>query len=262
MKCPYVIKVCTKCKRILVANEINFSKQKDGKWNLHSSCKQCKKKYDEKYRKNNKEKIKKGKRKHYEENKKEILEKHKQYREEHKEEIREKNKIWHENNKESKKESDRKYRENNKEKIQKDKKRQYVENKEKIKKRAKEYNKNNPHIKFNSHVKRRCLEETQGKGITKEQWLEMMNFFEWKCAYSGIVLGKNNRSVDHIMPLDKGGENEIWNLVPMLINYNSSKHTKDMEAWYIEQEFFDIDRLLKIYEWIEYAWNKWNKINN
>ena len=46
----------------------------------------------------------------------------------------------------------------------------------------------------------------------------------------------------------------------MLISYNCSKHNKNMEDWYIQQEFFDIDRLLKIYEWIEYAYNKWNTI--
>ena len=87
-----------------------------------------------------------------------------------------------------------------------------------------------------------------------------MEFFDWRCAYSGIPLDKNNRSIDHIMSLNKDGENEIWNCVPMLHNYNCSKNNKNMEDWYMEQDFFDIDRLLKIYEWIEYAWNKWNII--
>ena len=31
MKCPFVIRVCTKCKRILVANKINYRKEKKGK---------------------------------------------------------------------------------------------------------------------------------------------------------------------------------------------------------------------------------------
>ena len=87
----------------------------------------------------------------------------------------------------------------------------------------------------------------------------MMEFFDWKCAYSGVVLSKNNRSVDHITSLNKGGEHEIWNCVPMLINYNSSKQNKDMFEWYIEQDFFSEERLNKIYEWIEYAKNKYNK---
>ena len=85
----------------------------------------------------------------------------------------------------------------------------------------------------------------------------MMQFFEWRCAYSGIILDKNNRSIDHIISLSNGGLNEPWNCVPMLRNLNSSKSTNDMMNWYSQQVFFDIDRLLKIYEWIEYAWNKW-----
>ena len=38
---------------------------------------------------------------------------------------------------------------------------------------------------------------------------------------------------------------------------NSSKNDRDMIKWYKQQEFFDIDRLMKIYEWQEYAFEKW-----
>lgn len=47
MKCPFVIKVCTKCKRILVAHSGNFFKDKKKKDGLRSECKECKKKYRE-----------------------------------------------------------------------------------------------------------------------------------------------------------------------------------------------------------------------
>ena len=87
----------------------------------------------------------------------------------------------------------------------------------------------------------------------------MMDFFEWRCAYSGKYIGgnSNKRTIDHIIPLSLGGEHEIWNCVPMYANYNYSKYNKNMEDWYMQQEFFDINRLLKIYKWIEYAYNKW-----
>ena len=87
----------------------------------------------------------------------------------------------------------------------------------------------------------------------------MMNFFNWKCAYSGVSLNKNNRSIDHIIPLDKGGENEIWNCVPMLNSYNSSKHDKDIIEWYENQEYFSEERLNKIYEWVKYAYDNWGR---
>ena len=186
MNCPYNVKVCTKCKRILIACEINFDKKKCGKYGLRADCKICKAKH---------------------------------------------NKQWRE------------------------------ENKEKIKEKKKQYYKENPHIKFNASNKRRNKLENQGNGITKEQWLEMMNYFNWCCAYSGEYIGGDSefRTIDHITPLLKGGEHEIWNCIPCYSNYNYQKHTKDMEQWYRQQLYFSEERLVKIYAWIEYAYNKWSK---
>ena len=112
---------------------------------------------------------------------------------------------------------------------------------------------------FNGYAKRRKREEAQGAGINKEQWLEMMNFFDWKCAYSGVLVNtKNNRSIDHIIPLVKGGEHEVWNCVPMDKSLNSSKNDKDIMEWYTAQEFYSKERLDKILAWQEYAYNKWS----
>ena len=149
-----------------------------------------------------------------------------------------------------KKEYNKEWRKNNKEKIKEIKKQWYEKNPEKI---------------FNYHQKRRLKEENQGNGITKNQWVEMMEFFDWKCAYSGKYIGgKENRcirSIDHIVPLNKNGEHEIWNCIPMCRNYNTSKYTSDMLEWYQQQEFYSEERLNKIYEWIEYAKNKWENSN-
>lgn len=227
MNCPYCIKVCSKCGEILVANSMNFRRQKDGKFGLISRCKRCEKEYYKEYRENNKEEIKEYKKEYYENNKEEINKKNKEYYENNKEEILKKHKEYRENNKEY------------------------------FKEYKKQYKENNPNKVFNDHHKRRQLKEQQGNGITKEQWLEMMKFFDFKCAYSGVVLNKNNRSIDHIISLNSSGEHEIWNLVPMLINYNSSKQDDDMLEWYMKQEFFNIDRLRKIFEWCDYAFEKW-----
>ncbi len=252
MKCPFVIKICARCKRILVANEMNFGKDKRIKNGLKGACKNCRRIEGEKYYKENKDEINKKHKQYYEENKDVIKERNKQYYEENKDEINKKHKQYYEENKDWFKE----YHENYDRQY-------YEENKEKIKEQSKKYREENPHIYFNSGNKRRQLEENQGEGITKDQWLEMMEFFNWRCAYSGIEFSWHNeerdRSVDHIISLNKGGTNEIWNLVPMCMRYNNSKHTKDMLEWYQQQEFFSEERLNKIYEWIEYAKNKYNK---
>ena len=113
-------------------------------------------------------------------------------------------------------------------------------------------------VQFNYSTKRRQRKEEQGAGITKEQWLEMMNFFDWKCAYSGVALSKNNRSIDHIIPLARGGEHEVWNCVPMYANYNFSKRDTDIMEWYTAQDFYDEEKLDKILAWQQYAYNKWS----
>ena len=225
MNIPYAFKKCTKCGEWLVANKINFHKEKNGKWGLKSRCKKCENKHKKEYNKNNKE------------HKKEY---NKQYRENNKEKIKE----YYENNKEKIKEYDKEYKKNN---------RKYYNEKNKI------YRKNNPQVVFNYSNKRRNKLENQGRGIDKIQWREMMLFFDFKCAYSNINLGyKENRSVDHILAIDNGGLNEIWNLIPMVKSYNSSKNKRvDVLNWYMEQEYFDIDRLNKIVEWQIYAYEKW-----
>ena len=220
-----LFKQCSECGEILHVSK--FRKIKNGKDGVMKICKECRKIYEKKYR------------------------------DEHREEISEYNKKYREEHKEERKEYDKKYYEEHKEEKSIRFKKWYEEHKEERNEYCRNWQKNNPHVGFNSHGRRRSRLENQGNGITKEQWFECFEFFNWECAYSGIQLTKDNRSIDHIVALDNGGEHEIWNCVPMKKGYNTSKHTKDMLNWYLEQEYFDIDRLTKIYEWRIYAYWKW-----
>ena len=201
MKIPYIMKKCGKCGRWLVANTVNFHRNKCGKYGLGSQCKECRKQYRKQWRENNKDKR---------------AEYHKQYRE---------------------------------------------TNKTKIAEHKKQYNQSpqGQVLAFNRRQRRRTKEEQQGTGITKDQWLEMMKFFDWKCAYREEELTKDTRSIDHIVPLNSDGDNMIWNMVPMLRNLNISKHDKDMLEWYREQDCYSEARLAKIHKWQEYAKAKYSK---
>lgn len=227
MKCPFCIKICSTCKKILVANTINFTKAKSGKYGLCAKCKICKNEQ---------------KRKYYNENKELVLKQ---------------NKKWCDNNREKVLENKRLYGQTHKEQ----RRQYYNNNKDRINKIKREYRRKNPQTIINSNIKRRLKENQQGSGFTKEQWLEMMNFFDWKCAYSDKSLNGNstNRTIDHIVPLKKDGQHEIWNLVPMYREYNTYKRDKDMLDWYKQQEFYSEERLNKIYEWQKYAYEKWSK---
>ena len=231
MKCPFVIKTCKKCKKILVAYDGNFYRKNSGKYKLDATCKECKNIYQKEY---------------YNENKNEINKNKKQYQKE-----------YYSRNKEKILDNQKQYKKDNSEKGKEIRHNCYEKNKEKVKEYGRQWVKENPEKIFNRNSNRRKLEKEQGSGITKEQWLEMMNFFDWKCAYSGESLNAKNRSIDHIVPLDKDGEHEIWNCVPMLKSYNISKFTNDMLDWYVKQVYFSEDRLNKIYKWIEYAENKY-----
>ena len=274
-----LFKKCSKCGEILHVSR--YYKDKGKKYGVRNDCKKCCKEY----REGRKEERREYKKKYYQENKEESIEKSKKYREKHREEllnknkkwrenntnyfknyykdnkdkILEKNKQWREDNEEYRKEYKKQWREDNKEYMEQWRK----DNKEYIEKYNKKYYEENPEKFFNQSNKRRNKLENQGRGITKEQWKEMMDFFDWKCAYSGEKMESNNttngRTIDHIIALDNNGENEPWNCVPMRRGYNSNKHTNNMLDWYIQQEYFDIDRLTKIYEWRIYAYWKWKE---
>ena len=269
MNCPYNVKICKECKKLLIAHSLNFYKDKHGKYGFKSKCKKCKRKYDEKHYEENKEYYKEHSRNYYEEHREYYLELNEKYKEEHKEEILEYSRNYYEEhrehyeeyrkeNKEKYQECSKKHYEENKEKYQEKHRQYYQENKEYYKEYRKQHYINNPHMYFNYNNKRRQLEENQGNGVTNEQLHEMYKFFNGECAYSGIKLKKGvNKSIDHIVALDNGGLNEIWNCVPMVKSYNSSKGTRDMIEWYRQQEYFSEERLNKIYAWIEYAYKKW-----
>jgi 5-methylcytosine-specific restriction endonuclease McrA len=246
MKIPFVFKKCNKCGRWLVANTVNFHRDKFGKYGLKAQCKECVSAYKKEYYEENKEERREYSNKYNEENKEERREYDKKRYEENKEKIAERHKQYYEENKEELIKRSRKYREENKEELAEKRKIYYKTPQGQV-------------VTFNGNTKRRKREQ-RGNGITPDQWLEMMKYFDWKCAYSGKSINvKENRSIDHIVPLAKGGAHEVWNLVPMYRPYNSSKNDKDIKEWYLQQDFYDEDRLNKINEWRKYSYNKWGK---
>ena len=213
------------------------------------------------YRDNNKDKIAEYHKQYYEDNKDKIAEYHKQWYEDNKDKIAERDKQYYEDNKDKIAERGKQYYKDNKDKHSEYMKQWYEDNKDKVREYGKKY-RDSPQgqaVSFNRSCRRRTKEQNQGNGINKMQWLEMMKYFNWECAYSGETLKDNTRSIDHIKPLVKGGEHEVWNTVPMYRPYNSSKRDKKMEDWYQEQDFYSEERLKKIYEWQEYAYNKYSK---
>ena len=211
------LKRCTKCGENKPNTNEYFAFSNKSKGILRPSCKVC----DKKHREKNKDKMKEYNKNYYENNK----DKRKEYGKEY-------SKNYRENNKDKIKGYLQEYRENNKDKI-------------------KEYRENNKD-KMKGYVhKRRALELGNGGSYTKSQWLDTLEYFDYKCAYTGECI-KHSCHVEHIVPISKGGTSYIWNLVPSTASANLSKQNRDMEEWYREQEYFCEERLNKIYEYQKY----------
>ena len=167
-------KRCTKCNKVKLVTEFTQLKtgSKDG---YTSQCKNCIKKYQKQYYKNNKEEIKENvkqykeehekelkehAKQYYEDNKEEILEKNKQYREDNKEEIKENNKQYVKYHKDEIKEYKKQYAKDHKEELKEYKKQYYEDNKEELLEKAKEQReKPENKIKRNKRHKERMIND-------------------------------------------------------------------------------------------------------
>lgn len=67
--------------------------------------------------------------------------------------------------------------------------------------------------------------------------------FDNACAYCGKA---EQITLDHFIPISKGGTDSLWNIVPACHSCNSSKNASLAQDWYPRQSFFNRDRWKKI----------------
>ena len=189
-----------------------------------------KKEYMNQYRIKHKEEIKKSRRLYYIKNHEKTLEYDKKYREDNPEIIKERSKKYREKNRELLREKRRIYRENNHEKIKK-----YEENDyERRKKYNKKYRKteNGKAIAQRGNVKRQTRERKIINTLTSQEWLDILEKYNYRCAYCGIEFDcENLPTKDHIIPISKGGDNTKENVVPACQSCNSKKGISKMSDY-------------------------------
>lgn len=121
-------------------------------------------------------------------------------------------------------ESKRRWRRENPEKVRAHKRAEYARDAEKIKARVQRWRHAKPDMHRANNLRRRALEcSAAGAGYTTSQHIEM-RFAMWggKCRYCGCVAS----SVDHRIPLVRGGSHWPANLVPCCTSCNSKKNSK------------------------------------
>lgn len=96
------------------------------------------------------------------------------------------------------------------------------------------------------HEHRRLAQKqnTSATKIKPEQIKARILAFQNRCAYCAIELAKV--TIDHVIPLAKGGCHSIDNLVPACRSCNSSKSDRDAHTWYLRQDFYSKERWSKI----------------
>lgn len=70
---------------------------------------------------------------------------------------------------------------------------------------------------------------TKRRQFTKEERLEIYNKYNGHCAYCGCELNLEEMTVDHILPLYRGGTNYPTNLNPSCRSCNKYKATYTVE---------------------------------
>lgn len=141
------------------------------------------------------------------------------YYEKHKKEIINRSKIYRKNNPEVNRRAVKKWRENNL---------------EKARKLVSDWSKKN-RIKRNYNRAQRIYQKKANgyEKISKKQWDDICEIFGNKCFY---CKKKKKLTMDHYIPLKKGGSHTFENLVPACSSCNCQKGASTPQEWRARQK--------------------------
>jgi len=214
-------KTCTDCGQ--TKNNSAFSPSKLGKLGTRSKCRECCRQQAKDYRSRNREKVLASMRAYREANpekikalgakfRKENPDYGKNYHAKHRETelLRSKRKYWSNTSKESLR-----------------KKTARANNPEVFRERSRTYAQNNKEvIRAKSQKRRACIANNKTFSISKKELLLM---YSSKCFYCD----NSASTLDHVVPISRGGSHGIGNLVPACNHCNFSKAGRTIMEWRI-----------------------------
>lgn len=251
------LKCCSKCKQFKSLD--CFSKCKKNKDGLRCRCRECSsidnkkyftENYDEikkrgkiwrdahrtelrarnkKYCEENHDKVIAYSRKFYQEHAKEENARVVKFRQEHREQSREYDRKYYKKCKEE----GREYQQLHKEKAAQTKRNYYLRHKQECLERSKNWEKSHPEeyrCWHRNHEVRKI--NAPGNGITPEDW-EYLLERDKKCLWCGTT---HKLSLDHVIPLTKGGAHDISNAQVLCRSCNSKKNDRIMDFRVIQME--------------------------
>ena len=91
---------------------------------------------------------------------------------------------------------------------------------------AKEFHRKNPHKNAEYRHNRDAMLLGNGGTFTADEWQSLCEFYGNRCLCCGE---SKPLTVDHVIPLSKGGVNSIDNIQPLCYSCNSRKHVKHVD---------------------------------
>jgi len=129
----------------------------------------------------------------------------------------------------------------------------YLNNKQRMKECQKKYRENNKEMVMVYQKiiaqKRRAEKNGLPNSYNRTEWVKTKKHFNNKCAYCGK---EAKLTQDHFVPLSKGGEYTINNIVPACKSCNSSKNNRDFFEWYNGQPYYSKQRERKVLNYLNY----------
>lgn len=140
------------------------------------------------------------------------------YREDHKKTINEYHKKWYLDHKESQNEKSRQWQVNHPKQIKAYRKQYMKQWRQTPKGKA---------VDQRGKVKRKTREKEVINTLTAQEWLDILEKCNYRCAYCGCDFDENTLPTrDHIIPISKDGDNIKENIIPACQSCNSRKGDK------------------------------------
>ena len=218
-----MLRICAKCKISKLGTEFSLSLgSKDG---LSCRCKACQR---EAYASLEKPRLKALRAAWYSKNKPSLKGSRKAWRLENKERLQTRDAERRKKNKDKEKARHADYYLRNKAKLRAYHAANWLENKDKLYAKSTEWRKKNPQKIAVLGNRRRARVAAALATLTAEQWSAILELYGNCCAYCGRT-GK--MTMDHVVPISRGGGTTADNVVPACQSCNSSKNARTPEEW-------------------------------
>lgn len=132
---------------------------------------------------------------------------------------------YRERNKERTKQREREYRERNKARIQAWRRQVWAARGDELREKNRRYSKSRPMENKARVHRRRAKKCGAGGSYTSAEWAALCQHFGNVC----LSCGSSELTVDHVIPLTKGGRNDVANLQPLCQSCNRRKGQKDTD---------------------------------